>query len=390
MPEKAQPIDLRQRTVLVVTVNACMFIFGIVLLLMGTLLPGLNVNGTRAGGLGSFPLAGILTATLFIGPVLDKRGAKPALAAALTLIAVSLAVTPSLLSYAALAAAAFVYGIGGGVLNTATNALIADLSASGRGAALNLLGFSFSMGAVAAPLLMSASGSRLPPSAVVRILGFAAAIVLIPVLALRFPAPAHPQTPLRSLLKILKVPLVWVFGVLLFFESGNENCMFVWAGKMTQDLLHVATRQADFALLGLSVALGIGRLLAALWLRGLGSRNTLLISSGVTIAGAGVVMNARGLGGLIGGFCVIGFGLAAIFPTALGLAGDRFPYQTGTVFGAVMTVALVGGVAGPIVGGWAAEAASPRAVLAVPLTAAAAVAVLTLIVAAFKTQPNAR
>jgi MFS transporter, FHS family, glucose/mannose:H+ symporter len=371
------------RASLIATVNACMFIFGIVLLLMGSLLPNLNVNGAKAGSLGSFPLTGILAATIFVGPFLDKAGAKPALVVALALVAAALGLMPSFLSYPALAAAAFVYGLGGGILNTATNALISELSASGRGAALNLLGFSFGMGAVAAPLLMSVTGGRLSSSTVVRVLALAAAIVLIPVLALQFPTPAHAKMPLRSLLKILGQPLVWVFGVLLFFESGNENCMFVWAGKVTGDLLRLPARRADLALLGLSVALGVGRLLAAFWLRWLGSRTALLLSCAITIAGAVVVLNERGFGGMVAGFTVIGFGLSAIYPTALGMAGDRFPYETGTVFGAVLTVALLGGVAGPLVGGWAATA-NPKGVLAVPLTAAIAVVALTLVVSSWK------
>ncbi|HTV53561.1 MAG TPA: MFS transporter, partial [Terriglobia bacterium] len=224
MARSDRPDYTFRRTALIATVNACMFVFGIVLLLMGSLLPNLNVNGAKAGSLGSFPLVGILAATILIGPVLDKAGAKSALAVALALIASALAVMPALSTYPALALAALVYGIGGGVLNTATNALIAGLSASGRGAALNLLGFSFSLGAIAAPLLMSSMGGRLSPPDVVRVLAGVAAIVLIPVLALPFPTAAHAHTPLGSLLRVLRHPLVWLLGVLLFFESGNENC----------------------------------------------------------------------------------------------------------------------------------------------------------------------
>lgn len=368
---------------LIATVNACMFIFGIVLLLMGSLLPSLRVNSARAGGLGSFPLIGILAATILTGPFLDKAGAKPALATALVLIAISLASMPSLPGYTALAGAALVYGLGGGILNTATNALISDLSAAARGAALNLLGFSFSLGAVAAPLLMSAAGGRLSSAIILRILAAAAAIVLIPVLALRFPAPTHSSVPLGNLLQVLRQPLVWFFGALLFFESGNENCMFVWTGKLAGDLLHLVARRADLALLGLSIALGVGRLLAAVWLRWLGSRKALLLSSAVTFVGATAVLSEKTLIGIVAGFTIIGLGLSAIYPTALGLAGDRFPDKTGTVFGSVMTVGLVGGVAGPLIGGWLASA-NPKEVLAVPLAAAVAVALLAVVVSSRK------
>jgi len=367
------------RAVLVATVNACMFVFGVVLLLMGSLLPSLAVSSARAGSLGSFPLIGILAATILIGPVLDKAGAKPALVLSLALIAAALITMPELGSFPALALAALAYGLGGGVLNTATNALISSLNATGRGAALNLLGFSFSLGAVTAPLLMSLLASRFTPSTVLRLLAAAPAAVLIAVLALRFPPPVLSGTPLRSLLRVLNHPVVWLIGLLLFFESGDENCMFVWAGRVVRDVLHLGAERADVALVGLSVALGAGRLLAAFWLDWLGSRTVLLIAAAVTILGVIVARSDETFGGMVAGFAVIGLGMSATFPTALGVIGDEFPNETGTVFGAVMAVALVGGSSGPLVGGWLASS-SPAAVLLVPLTAGVAITILTLIV----------
>ncbi|MGO8787740.1 MAG: MFS transporter [Terriglobia bacterium] len=375
-----------QRTILLATVNACMFVFGVILLLMGSLLPTLGVSGVRAGSLGSLPLIGILAATVLVGPLLDKVGAKPVLAAALGLIAAALVVMPSLGSFGALAGAALAYGFGGGTLNTATNALVSDLSATRRSAALNLLGFSFSLGAITAPLLMSLA-ARNSSASVLRVLAMATALVLLLVLALQFPKPAHSGTPLSSLLRVLTNPLVWMFGVLLFFESGNENCMFVWAGKLTGDVLHLATQRADLALVGLGAALGGGRLLAVIWLKLLSGRTLLLLSAALTIMGAILVVAFPSFSGMVSGFAVIGLGMSAIFPTALGLAGDRFPDKTGTVFGGIMTVALVGGALGPVIGGWAASS-GPSKVLMVPIIGGAAVAVLTLVVS--REEPTTR
>jgi fucose permease len=371
--------DQIRRASLIATVNACMFVFGVALLLMGSLLPTLQFSDARAGSLGSFPLIGILVATALIGPVLDKLGAKIALAVALALFASALAMLPSLTSYAGIAMAAFVYGLGAGVLNAATNTLISGLSASGRSAALNLLGFSFSLGALAVPLLMSLTKGRFSSATVLYALAITSAVVLVFVLMQQFPAPVHSSTPLKKLLQVLHQPVVWLFGALLFFESGNEDCMFVWAGKVAQDLLHTSAQRADLALLGLSAALGVGRLLAVLWLRWIGNRNTVLLSTGIVVVGAIVVLVFAGFGGVMTGFCLIGFGLSAIFPTVLGMAGDRFPRETGTVFGTIITVGLIGGIAGPMLGGWAANY-NPARVLIVPIVAAAGVAVLAWII----------
>jgi len=364
------------RTALLITVNACMFVFGVVLLLMGSLLPTMHVSQRQAGALGSFPLAGILIATLAIGPFLDKAGAKHALAAALGLITLTLAVMPSLGSYRSLVIAALAYGLGGGVLNTATNALVAELNASGRAAALNLLGFFFSLGAVTAPLLMSSLGAARSPGMVLRVLALLSGILLILALALHFPAPQRADAPLGSLLRVWREPMVWLFAAFLFFESGNENCMFVWAGKVAADFLKATAQHAELVLLGLSIALGAGRLLALLWLKLLGSRMTLWLSAAVVVVGAVIILGHPTYVRMLVGFATIGFGLSAIYPTALGLAGDRFPKETGTVFGAIMTIGLIGGVAGPALGGLAAGS-GPLKVLAIPIIAAVAVAALT-------------
>lgn len=119
----------------------------------------------------------------------------------------------------------------------------------------------------------------------------------------------------------------------------------------------------------------LGRLAAVLWLRWLKGRDAIVLSAAAAAAGAILVHQTMGFAWMVSGFAVLGLGMSAIFPTALGLAGDRFPRETGTVFGAIMTVALVGGTTGPILGAWLATGGLAR-VLIVPIVASAMIAVL--------------
>lgn len=372
---------------LIAAAYAAMAVFGMVLLLMGALLPTLRVSLHQAGDLGSLPLLGILLATIVVGPLLDTAGAKPILVVALALVAAPLALLPDLKTYAGLAVAALVYGFGGGLLNTATNALVSDLSAlrvaeagERRAMALNLLGFFFSLGAISAPLLMALVAGGWGVAAVLRILAVVAIVVLLAVLLLRFPPPARPGAKPLALLRVLANPLVCWFGVLLFFESGSENAMFVWAGKLVQGALSVSPARAATALVALSAALGVGRLFAVGWLRLLGHRRTLWLSCAGVIVGAVITAAGASYAVMVIGLALVGLGMAAIYPTVLGLAGDRFPQDTGTVFGGIITVSLLGGTAGP----WLASrlaSGHPRSVLWLPVIAAVAVAVLTAVVA---------
>lgn len=366
----------------VLLVNACMFVFGIVLLLMGSLLPSLQVSAAHAGSLGSLPLAGVLTATIVIGPVFDKAGAKLILSLSLVLVAGALAVMPCLSSYAALAAAAIAYGMGGGMLNTVTNALISVLRASSRASSLNLLGFSFSLGAIAAPLLISVAHGHFSPATMLRLLAVAPALILLLLLPMPFPPGLRAGTPPRVLLRSLLHPAIWIFAILLLFESANENCVFVWAGKLTADFFPSFANRADLALVAVTVALGVGRLIASFASRHFAGRALLFLSCAVVMFGSTLVAFSAahaslGYAGTIAGFSILGLGLAPIFPTTLALAGDRFPSETGTVFGAIMAVALVGGTSGPLLGGWL-VARNPVHVLAIPCAGAVAIALLAL------------
>jgi MFS transporter, FHS family, glucose/mannose:H+ symporter len=363
----------------VVLVNACMFVFGIVLLLMGSLLPTLHVSAAHAGSLGSLPLAGVLLATIVIGPVFDKAGAKLALELSLGLVAGALIIMPWLTNYPALAVTAVAYGFGGGVLNTVTNSLVSVLRASSRASSLNLLGFSFSLGAIAAPLLLSLAHGHFSSAAMLRLLAIAPGLILLLLLRMPFPPGLRAGTPPRVLLRPLLHPAIWIFAILLLFESANENCVFVWAGKLMADILPGSGNQADLALVAVTVALGIGRLVASFGSHHLASRPLLLLSCGVLILGSDIAAfsahMAAGYAGIVTGFSLLGLGMAPIFPTTLALAGDRFPAETGTVFGAIMAVALFGGATGPLLGGWLA-ARSPIYVLMFPCAAGIVIALL--------------
>lgn len=370
----------RNRVALIFTIDACMFIFGIVLFLMGALLPTLQVSNTHFINLGSVPLIGILIATVFAGPVLDLHGARKMMIAALLLIAGSLAILPALHLYWQLEICCLAYGLGGGILNTSTNVLIADLNTESRASALNLLGFFFSGGAILAPFLTSAGGG-LATATALRVLAAVTASILIPVIAFQFPAPLRAGVQLRNLFSVLNQPLVWLFGVILIFESGSENCIFVWTGKIATDVLQTTPARGGLALVALAAALGIGRLVAILWLRLLGNAGTIWLSSVLILIGIAMALAARSLPGMIFATSVMGLGIAGIYPTVLGIAGNHFSGETGTVFGAIIALGLLGGTAGPTVGGLAARHGVLR-VLWIPAVSAIAVSALIAVVSA--------
>src|SRR5204863_3036657 len=87
----------------------------------------------------------------------------------------------------------FVLGVGANAMVAAGHALVADVASLWRNAALNLLDICFGLGLAALPLVVQRIQGRggLPP--VFWTLGVASALLLLLVMILRFPAPAHPE-----------------------------------------------------------------------------------------------------------------------------------------------------------------------------------------------------
>ena len=63
---------------------------------------------------------------------------------------------------------------------------------------------------------------------------------------------------------------------------------------------------------------------------------------------------------LAAGPFAIGFAIALVVPTSLALAGDRYPGNTGTLFGLLLTLAQVGGMTLPAAIGFVSDRAGLR------------------------------
>ncbi len=126
--------------------TAClgMLLFGVVLISIGSILPGLtekfSLDDIAAGTLAALLPAGILFGSMLFGPIADRYGYRTLLAVCTLLVCLSLEGVAFAGSLAQLMASVFLLGFGGGVLNGATNALVADISAAGRGASLKPVG----------------------------------------------------------------------------------------------------------------------------------------------------------------------------------------------------------------------------------------------------------
>ena len=365
---------------------AGMFVFGIVMAILGAILPSLFERiGFGAGAAGNLFLTmnfAMLLATLFFGPVVDRFGFRSILAVSAFLVAAAFLLLSRAATYSVVLAAAVVLGLGGGALNGGTNALTSDLhEGEKRGAALNVLGIFFGFGALSVPFLIGTLRERLGLG---RILVLATALSLVPFIiyvVLRFPRAKHAQGfPIKDAAGIARNPLLWLTGFILFFESGNEFTVGGWISSHLQTTFGVAAGTAALVLAGYWAAVMAGRLVSSRLVRGVRNETLILASAALSLVAALLMALAPSGPAAAMGAVLIGAGFAAIYPTTLAIVGANFAAFTGTAFSVVISLGLVGGMLSPWLAGRIAQASSLRRGFIIPVVNCALIIVLTLFV----------
>lgn len=345
-----------RNTLLIAVAWLGMLAFGIVLTTLGALIPALvdrfGIGKGDAGALLTLLSFGILLGSLVFGPVVDRRGYRGILVLALLLIAIGLegiAFAPSL---GWLRGSVAIIGLGGGIVNGATNALIADVSAGGRGAGLSLLGVFFGVGAVGVPFTLATLGGRVPYGTVIAAVG---ALVLVP-LALaaiaRYPAAKQSGgAPRGTIPRLLRDPMLLLFGTMLFLQSGLEISVGGWTASYFQEALGVTGPRALAFLSLYWLGMMIARLALGGLLRRVAPARALFACIGLALAGSALLLGSAQPVGAGAGVFLLGAGLAATFPVVLGFVGDRFAAHSGTAFSIVIVMALMGGMVLPFATG---------------------------------------
>jgi len=366
---------------------AGMFVFGIVMALLGAVLPALSerlmFSLADIGTLFLVMNAAMLVTSLFLGVAMDRFGMKTPLAAGPCLVAAGLLLITRAADYASLLPAVVCLGIGGGALNGATNTLVADLHEDPRrkNAALNLLGVFFGFGALLLPFLF---GALLRAAGICRLLQSTALLCLLTgcaALALRFPAPKQPQRlPIDQMPRFLRMPIVLAMAFLLFFQSGNE---FLLGGYFSTFLTRVTQTPAELAsylLAAYWASIMAARILLSRILLRAGAFTVIGVSAALAAAGSLLVAVSATIPVAAAGIVLTGAALSGIFPTVLGLAGARFRQHSGSVFGILFTIALSGGMLMPWLAGQLAETIGLRSVFVQAAASFLAIALLNFVV----------
>lgn len=319
---------------------------GMVMVLLGCILPRISVQfGMNDAQSGRLLLAQYVAAAC--GAFLVRRNYRRTLLAGYGLLAISawgiaagMTVSPILL-FASL-------GLSLGMVMTATSMIIGRMYPEKRGAALAILNFFWSAGAVACPLLVAhfsrdadGGAAYLPVSLL--------AVFFLGMLLLQ-PSGTPVSTGDRQAGRgTCAASTIAYFSLLAFFYVGVESSVGNWISTYSHREMLASFRHSTMVVTCFWAAMLGGRLLTPAILKVTSEHRLYRIATAVVVAGVAGVLLARSLGPLCAAIAITGFALAPLYPlicsaflaeannspnigwvfAMAGFGGGVFPWMTG-------------------------------------------------------------
>jgi MFS family permease len=340
-------------------VAACLAItmFGITCVAIGTineyLTQSFEVDKIFIGLLASLFATGALIGSVSFGPIVDRFGYKIILIFSLLLLFVGFEVIGRTANLNVIRAMVFLFGLGGGVINGGTSALVSDLNPDKKGAYLSILGVFWGVGALSFPLITSVLLKiGMDYSAILILIGL---FVLIPIAMFALlkcpPAKNSEGIPYRKYVEMIKNPAILLIAFFLFFQSGFETLVTTWTPKYFLEMYALDTQTAILSLTVMSISLTVSRILLGYVLKKV--ENWKVVMAGLFVVIAGFLLMRFGGSFPVGliGIALVGAGASATIPVMLGYVGAMYPEISGAAFSLVLFIALTGNAILNAIGG---------------------------------------
>jgi MFS transporter, FHS family, glucose/mannose:H+ symporter len=333
---------------------------GVVTTLLGPMIPALSagwsLDDAHAGYLFTAQFAGSLIGLGLSSRLTSRVGFVRVLVAGFTFMAVGVAGL-AWSGYAAGVASVLCYGIGLGITIPTTNLMVSDANPSRRAAALNLLNFSWCVGAVASPLLIGIAAGIEKTTSALTGLSIAVAGIALSLTRLQRGQPTLGTTRdvaqgTGTAERVGRSSLVPLIGGIAFLYVGTENAIAGWIASFASRMEGAAEAYWSLAPSTFWASLLVGRLIAPPLLRLVSEDKLVLIGLVVASCGNAVLLMSSSLTGLLAGVTLAGAGLATVFPTTIALISHRFGASAPRVAGPVFALAAIGGATLPWTVGW--------------------------------------
>lgn len=378
-----------------VFIAACagMGFFGVAMLSLGPILSQLNGLVAGANSLPTTMSIGIILGTIIFGPVVERCGYKWLLVAASAMVLLGLQGLSNFTEMGMLHAAMFSLGVGGGILNGETNALVAEIyDDSRRGGRLGILGAFYCIGALTWTLLnYYIPAYKLPLEAMSALM----ALCIVGFCLMSFPkakaqAQSGPKPSLASSASLLKYPVLIAFAMVLFFQSGFEGI----TGSFTISFLTLTSdldqASATLSMTFFTIGMLCGRLPLGLIMARLRDLGTLYLYLGVALTGVIFLYALQSSAGVYTALTLIGFGAGATFPVIINYIAATFGSQAPSALSIAMFVGLCGQPTFNKTAGWAFDLGNPGLLPVLMVTAVLAMMAIVPVAVKLSSRTAAR
>jgi fucose permease len=331
---------------LILAAILAIFVYGMIAAMLGTILPDLSarfhLTPSQLGQIAFTQALGLIIASIGVGPLIDNEGKKVGLVLGLLLITLALFALPQSKGFGSISIYLFLLGLGGGIIVTAANALVSDISPARRGTTLNLLNLFFGLGGLATPFLSANLMKRNPFRLCYTVAALTAATLVVNILTPMPPPSGARSFDFSDVGPVLGKPVLFLLALFLFLYVACEVGVWNWLAQHLIAQGIPESRALNILSLGFALGLLIGR----------EAVSPILISVPaplVTLAAA-VLMTVttflmlKTSNPTVAGVLVFlaGVSMAPVFPTTLAMVGDAFPRMTGTAMGVVITLGWCG------------------------------------------------
>ncbi|MEA5062165.1 MAG: MFS transporter [Proteiniphilum sp.] len=333
-----------------VYIAACigMAFFGIAFIVMGSVLPSLtakySLDAVGSSSLISLLPVGVLTGSLLFGVIVDRFGYKLLLVVSALFTSLGIEGLSIFENLNVLRICIFFIGLGGGMLNGATNALASDISNDKeRGAKLSILGVCYGIGALGMPLLLGMLSGTYSSQIILQGTGLVMFAAIFYFIVIKFPEPKIKQGfPVKQAIQLIKEPLLLFLSFFLFFQSGMEGLINNWTTSYLDGRTAISSDDVVLSLTFFVLGMTVSRLLLSYILPIIKNEYILLGGIMTAIIGLLILHYAGDLRIAAVSLFIAGFGLAAGFPVIISYIGTSYKNISGTAIGFAMVIALSG------------------------------------------------
>ena len=372
VPERAAKSQTRLMAVLFIG----FILSGIATTIVGPMLPVFirkwGLDDGQAGLFSSVQFLASLVGTVVSGGWMAWRGYRPSLVTGYAFIGYGLAMLNASTHANALAATA-AFGLGYGLITPGTNLYVAEAGGARSASLLNLLNFTWGLGAMACSPLIAMALRKNRLAGLLMGYGIFGGLLALALVFARF-GPEKQEGVTDSPPAAVRVVSLWVnvaLAVVFCAYVGMETSIGVWAAEYSRRIANGISNITTLAPMFFYAGLTAGRGLAPLILLSVSEGTLVLAALSLTAIGTTVLIFSTTLKVAITGIFLAGLGCASIYPIYIAWLSRWHGVRAKRIGGFLFALASLGGSAWPwLVGTVSKYSGSLRVGFLVPLLSA--------------------